>query len=179
MLSPGIKCAPEGYIRKERSQHLQFKEARSMLRVKTSIAQKLGLSFAAVLLVMSVSSVLVYRDSRSANKILERMIATRYPAAVSRFEILAGLQQTEDALRSEVVFAGDAKRARTIRLSRLEAWARVDRAMKSYHALSKNLTLQGNLDHLQTIEATLPLLRGAQEQVAAIAAQGASFRRPA
>src|ERR1035438_3815572 len=145
-------------------------------RFTLSIAQKLSLCFAAVLAVMLASSALVFFESEKSSRMLERMITTGYPAAISRFEILAALHETTDALRGELAFAGDPNRGRTVRASRLEAWDRLDSALKSYQEVAKHLTIQANKDRLATIEQTLPQLRDAQDEVSAIAQKGATYR---
>jgi methyl-accepting chemotaxis protein len=144
-----------------------------------TLAQKLGLCFAAVLAVMLTSSALVYFESEKGSAIWDRMVFTRYPAALARFEMLAALQDTNDALHGELTFAGDQRRARIVRASRLEAWERLNTAMKSYLQVAQNLTIQANQERLATIEQTLPQLRAAQEEVGTISQKGAAYRSAA
>ncbi len=139
----------------------------------------MSLCFGAVLAVMLASAVTVYLESAKSSFIVERLVTTRYPAALARFEMLSALQQTNDALRGEITFGGDQRRARIVRASRLEAWDRLEAALKEYQEIAKSLTIQANKERLATIEQALPELRRAQEEVAQISEKGATSRAAA
>lgn len=130
-----------------------------------TLAKKLGLSFAAVLLVMPAASLIVFWKTETCAQILHRLVTLRYPATIARFELLASLQQTEDSLRNEVMYAKDPARAREYRAARLAAWDELDAGMKHYRELAKHLTIEANRERLEKMDKTLPLLREAQDRV--------------
>ena len=131
-----------------------------------TLSKKLGLSFAAVLMVMPAASLMVFLKTEASSQILSRMVAVRYPATIARFEILASVQQTEDSLRNEVLFARDATRAKEYRAARLAAWDELEAGLKRYQDVAKHLTIQANRERLEKIEKTLPVLREAQDRAA-------------
>jgi methyl-accepting chemotaxis protein len=131
-----------------------------------TLSKKLGLSFAAVLMVLPVASLVVFLKTESCAQILNRMVMVRYPATIARFEILSSVQETEDSLRNEVTYAHDPARAREYRAVRLAAWEELEAGVKRYQEVAKRLTIQANRDRLEKIEQTLPLMRQAQDSVA-------------
>jgi methyl-accepting chemotaxis protein len=131
-----------------------------------TLSKKLGLSFAAVLMVMPAASLMVFLKTETSSQILNRMVAVRYPATIARFEILASVQRTEDSLRNEVLFARDPARAKENHAARLAAWTELEAGLARYQDVAKHLTIQANRDRLDKIEKTLPLLREAQDRAA-------------
>lgn len=140
--------------------------------MRLSLGRKLGLGFAVVLLLMAVSSVLLYRKSSQIKDTEHFILTSRVPS------IRAAMQLADDldfaaAKTRQAILAGT-ERTRFADAQKLfdDSWDRVDKTDADLQRLSAVWVIPENKDRVAQISRDLPRIREAQQEAINLAGSG-------
>jgi methyl-accepting chemotaxis protein len=140
--------------------------------MRVSVASKIGLGFASLVAVMTVSSLVVYQKVISIRVIEERITGLRYRSMFAEKDLGADLNLAQKRA-IEAVLAVAAQAGEKPDKGQLEdAWQRVNKDLAILKEIAPRWNLQANRDRLASIQATADELRQAHESAIAAAEGG-------
>jgi methyl-accepting chemotaxis protein len=140
--------------------------------MKFTLVKKMGLGFAAVLVLMVFSSLTSYMKSASIRQSQDVTFELRFPSTEIATKLQRDLNQTQSLGRQTVLDGTEpARRDASTKLFE-RAWDEVGKDVAQLDQLAPKWVLQANRDRLEEVKKVLPALRGAQESAMADAASG-------
>ena len=133
--------------------------------MKLTIGKKLGLSFGALLLLITISAGITYSLIVENEIIQKRVIEQRMKTVLLGKDIINGVNQSLAGLRGYMILGDEPKKAQVMKATRKEAWDTIDNAMSDYDILARNWTVQANVDRLNDVKKELNAFKSAQQEI--------------
>lgn len=133
--------------------------------MRWTIGTKLGLGFAAVILLMLICAVVVYSALARLNTGIDRLTNNAVPMVRACDELLNGMNHSVAALRGLIILGDDPKQAMFFKDERQRAWKSIDSSMTKLLQLAVDSSLPENLRNLTPVQTNLDGLRKAQQDV--------------
>jgi methyl-accepting chemotaxis protein len=140
--------------------------------MKLSIGMKIGIGFAAVLLLMLVSGVLTYFRLSDIRQNVDRMTEIRVPSMEYAQMLRNDLNYAASKARQTILAGTDPARRAAARTAFDKAWEIADRELAKLDDLAPRWSRQKNRDRLTAIKEQLPRIRQAQLATMDTAASG-------
>ena len=137
--------------------------------MKMTIGRKLGLSFATVLLLMVVSSTIVYFSMGNMNRSVESVVDKAFPTVSACDEMLTALNRARIAVRNYVMLGGDPQKAADHKKDRQDAWVAIDAAVVNLGKFYEHSTDAQDNANFALVKSNLQMFRDAQKQIEDIA----------
>ena len=134
-----------------------------------TIGRKLGLGFAAVLLLMAASATVAYIKVTQMYKGVGKLADEAFPTIAACDEMLNSLERTVSTLRGYFILGDNPKEAEFFKEARAKAWKSIDEAAARLTEIYQHSTQSGDRKNFETILANLEDLRKAQQDVEDIA----------
>src|SRR5437660_762245 len=90
--------------------------------MQLTIGKKLALGFSAVLLLMTVNSIITYYSIANMNRSVSGVVDEAFPTVSACNQMLNGLNYSVAALRGYMILGNDPKKGETFKNNRKEAW---------------------------------------------------------
>src|SRR5436305_1337225 len=120
-----------------------------------TIGKKLGLGFTAVLLLMTVSSVITYYSIADMNRSMSSVVDDGFPTVTACDQMINGLERSLSALRGYMILGNDSKQAEYYKQARQESWESVDTAMATLETLYKTTSDAEDKKNFTVVQAKL------------------------
>lgn len=133
--------------------------------MQLTIGKKLGGGFAAIILLMVVSSALAYFQVESLDNRITDLVEGDFPTVRAVDEMLNGLNGTLAALRGFLVLGQDPKHAQFFKEERAGSWQDVDRSMLRITEAYANTSDSEDRNDDSVVQSNLEALRKAQAAV--------------
>lgn len=137
--------------------------------MRMTIGKRLGLSFSAVLVLMVVSSTIVYFSIGNMNRSVERVVDKAFPTVSACDEMLTAVNRARISIRSYVMLGGDPVKAAEHKKDRQEAWTAIDAAVANLGKFYEQSTDSQDTANFALLKSNLQIFRDAQKQVEDIA----------
>ena len=137
--------------------------------MRMTIGRKLGLSFAAVLLLMVVSSTIVYFSIGNMNRSVESVVDKAFPTVSACDEMLTAVNRARMAIRNYVMLGTDPQKAAEHKKDRQDAWTTIDAAVTNLAKFYEHSTDSQDTASFALLKSNLQTFRDAQKQIEDIA----------
>ncbi len=131
--------------------------------MKLKIGTKLGLGFAAVLLLMIVSGTIAYLKSAEVKDIYNYILTSRVPSIRATEALRDDLDYAGNKTRQAILAGTQPARKEDAQRRWEAAWARADKNVSSLNELSARWLIQENKDRLAKIKEAMPEARRIQK----------------
>jgi methyl-accepting chemotaxis protein len=145
------------------------RNTKERIQMKLNIRSQLVLAFAAVLVLVLISSSIVFWKSSDVSQKLDRFKETRVPLMLKSSAVELNLLKTRSDTRRVVLYVatGRLDQAKTFKQNVDQDWVAVDSEFADLPEMSKHFVLQENKDRVAKLQTELPALH--QEQMDIIA----------
>ncbi len=137
--------------------------------MRMTIGRKLGLSFAAVLLLMVVSSTIVYFSIGNMNRSVESVVDKAFPTVSACDEMLTAVDRARIAIRNYVLLGTDPQKAAEHKKDRQDAWTAIDAAVTNLAKFYEHSTDSQDTANFALLKSNLQTFQDAQKQIEDIA----------
>ncbi len=137
--------------------------------MRMTIGRKLGLSFAAVLLLMVVSSTIVYFSIGNMNRSVESVVDKAFPTVSACDEMLTAVDRARIAIRNYVLLGTDPQKAAEHKKERQDAWTAIDAAVTNLAKFYEHSTDSQDTANFALLKSNLQTFQDAQKQIEDIA----------
>ena len=129
--------------------------------MRLTIARKLALGTAAVLMLMVLSSSIAYYKIAEMNQNLAKVMNHAFPAVSACNELLNGLNHSVASLRGYILLGSDPRQAEFFKSERRRAWEAIDAAVDKLSDLYEQSEGETKR-HLASVTSNLSVLRQSQ-----------------
>lgn len=133
--------------------------------MKLTIGKKLALGFAAVILLMVISSAIAYYRITTLSDQVTTLVDNEFQTVRAVDEMLNGLNGTLAALRGYMLLGDDPGQAKFFQDERASSWNDIDTAMKRVRDAYEKTTDDGDRQNFRIVSDNLEPLREAQGKV--------------
>ena len=141
--------------------------------MKLTIAKKLGLAVATILVVMVFSSVVTYLKVGTAGQTQDLLLNVRLPSIERSRNLQKDLSQAASKARQVVLAGNQSPRREDSKKLYDQAWADVGKDVSDLDALAPHWVLQQNRDRLAALKGDLPNLERVFEDSFQVSSSGA------
>lgn len=131
--------------------------------MKFTLGKKLGLGFGIILVLITISSALSYRQSSEIKEIERFIVSSRFPSIQAITQLQDAVDYSGSKSRQAILAATVQARKEDAQKRFNGAWDRIDKAVGKLDELSARWTIQEDKDRLAQIKQSLPKIREAQQ----------------
>ncbi len=136
--------------------------------MKLTLGMKIGLGFAAIIMLMIVNTVAGRLKINELSAVENRLTEIRYPTLLAGRDMLNGINASLAALRGYMILGSDPEKAKLFSSHRSKAWEQIDTSLATFTNYSKNWTDPANVESLNIIKTELAEFRIAQQEIESI-----------
>jgi len=133
--------------------------------MKLTIKKQLFLSFALILLVISIVSINNFLKIRDVDTVEHRLIDLRLPTVMAGMQLTDGIHLSLAGLRGYMILGKDPEKAKKFKAERQNGWMLIDSAIKQMDGFSQNWTDSKNVTTLNQIKKVVAEFRHAQQEI--------------
>ena len=130
-----------------------------------TLGKKLGLSFGLILILMVISSAVTYSLILNNEKLQNRMVSLRMKTVLLCKDLSNGINQSLAGLRGYMILSHEPQKAKAMKETRESAWKSIEHTISEYEVISKNWTVQDNVNRLSSIIGELAEFKIAQQEI--------------
>lgn len=133
-----------------------------------TIGKKLGLGYAAVILLVSASTIMAHQRLTTIDQLDNSVTAERYPSVVACWQVNSHLNEAEAALTSRVLLAHDPVQTQALKKDEAAAWQAINDSIAKLQKLQSHFT-KDDKDQLLAANAGITALQQVFQQIDALA----------